>query len=83
MLATNLKIRKTNIKKLEDKCKGFETKVKNLGTQNQDLEAKVDDLEARGLRENLLFHGIGEMANENCVTLVRISYETNWVSKKK
>ena len=49
----------------------FEDNVKILKTQNQTLENKTDDLEARSMRENLLFHGIPEMPNENCETLIQ------------
>ena len=68
---TKLKSADDSIKWLNNKCKDFETKVKDLETKPQNLEPKADDLEARGLRENLLFHGIDETANENCEKLVK------------
>ena len=63
---TKLKSANDDIKRLNTKCKDFENKVKMLETQNQTLENKTDDLEARSMRENLLFHGIPELPNENC-----------------
>ena len=68
---TKLKSADDSIKQLNNKCKDFETKMKDLETKNKNLEAKADDLEARGLRENLLFHGINENVGENCETLVK------------
>ena len=40
-------------------------------TQNQALENKTDHLETRSIREKLLFHGIPDIPNENCETLVQ------------
>ena len=66
-----LKNAEDEMKQINNKCKDFEKKVETLETQAQTLETKTDDLEARGLRENLLFHGIPESANEKCEMVVK------------
>ena len=43
-----------------------EKEIDQFKTKNEILENKIDDLEYRSLRENLLFHGIQEEAQENC-----------------
>lgn len=66
-----LKSANTDLKKLNSKCKEFEEAVTKLETQNQNLEAKANDLEFRGLRENLLFHGLQETQNEDCEQIIK------------
>ena len=66
-----LKSASEDVKRLNTKCKDFETVVKTLESKNKSLEDKTNDLEFRSMRENLLFHGIDELANENCELLVQ------------
>ena len=66
-----LKNAEEEMKKMSDKCKNFEKLCETMETKTLNLEAKTNDLEARGLRENLLFHGIPETTGENCETLVK------------
>ena len=56
---------------MNNKCKDFEKTCESLETKTQNLETKTNDLEARGLRENLLFHGIPETKDENCELLIK------------
>lgn len=67
----SLKSADEDLKKLNKKCKDFQTKIETLETKNKSLEEKTNDLEFRSMRENLLFHGIGETPNENCELLVK------------
>lgn len=62
---------KSEIKKLGDVCKSFEEHVKSVETDNIQLNSKINDLEARSLRDNLLFHGFDETADENCEMLIQ------------
>ena len=66
-----LKNANTDLKKLNSKCKEFEEAVTKLETQNQTLKAKANDLKFRGLRENLLFHGLQETQNEDCEQMIK------------
>ena len=66
-----LKNAEEEMKKMNNKCKDFEKTCESLETKTQNLETKTNDLEARGLRENLLFHGIPETKDENCELLIK------------
>lgn len=66
-----LKSAKDDLGKLENQCKEFEKSLSNMKLQNQKLEDKTNDLEFRGLRENLLFHGIKELPSENCKEIIK------------
>lgn len=66
-----LKSADKELKRLNSKCKDFDDVVTKLQTQNQNLETKANDLEFRGLRENLLFHGLQETQNEDCEAMIK------------
>ena len=66
-----LKSADEDLKKFNNRCKDFENVVKEPETKNRMLEEKTNDLEFRSLRENLLFHGIEEVHNEDCEHLMK------------
>ena len=45
--------------------------VESVDLKIKEMERKLIDFEARGRRNNLLFHGIAETSNEDCVNLVK------------
>ena len=60
-----------DLKKFKSRYKNFENVVKELETKNEMLEKKTNDLEFRSLCENVLFHGMEEVHNEDGDHLIK------------
>lgn len=68
---TELKTAKTEVTNLKSRCDTMEAKSREHQAESSKFQRKLYDLETRSMRENLVFHGLPETANENCELLVK------------
>ena len=74
----NLSIRVSNLEKTTGNLGNSTGTIKRetaghlelLKEQNEKLKREVDDLKCRSMRDNLMFFGLAEIANENCFALI-------------
>lgn len=68
---TELKSAKTEVTGLKSRCDAIEVKSREHQAESSKFQRKLYDLESRSMRENLVFNGLPETANENCEFLVK------------
>jgi DNA repair exonuclease SbcCD ATPase subunit len=67
---------KLEIKNLKQSCEVLTKRTDYLKTQNNEINAKVTSLEYKSMNNNLMFYGIGEDKDENCVEKVKMLFLT-------
>jgi prefoldin subunit 5 len=64
---SELKEAKTEVTRLQRECQKLQESVKKHESDKENITEKLIDLESRSMRDNLLFYGIPEEEDENCV----------------